>query len=106
MGFDHAEVGGALLKEWKLPASLEESVRFHHQPSRAARFPLESSITHVADLITNALELGTSGERLVPALDRGAWDEIGLSASIVGSMTQQMVQQQKDTADLFLEEVR
>ncbi|HBK80767.1 MAG TPA: HD family phosphohydrolase, partial [Nitrospinae bacterium] len=51
MSYDHADVGGLLLSEWRLPKSLEDAVRFHHRPGRSRQFPLESSITHVADLI-------------------------------------------------------
>ena len=35
MGFDHAEVGGALLEAWGLPAVLVEAVRYHLQPEKA-----------------------------------------------------------------------
>ena len=105
MSYDHADVGGLLLSEWRLPKSLEDAVRFHHRLGRSRQFPLESSITHVADLITNALEMGTSGEHFVPALEVSAWVEIGLSASVIGPLTQQMDQQFHDTANLFLEDI-
>ncbi len=35
LGFDHAEVGGALLEAWGLPAVLVDSVRYHLQPENA-----------------------------------------------------------------------
>jgi HD-like signal output (HDOD) protein len=34
-GFDHAMVGEALLRSWNLAHSLEEAVRWHHQPLEA-----------------------------------------------------------------------
>ncbi len=34
-GFDHAEVGGALLKKWNLPPLLCQAVRFHLYPDQA-----------------------------------------------------------------------
>ena len=34
-GFTHAEVGACLMESWKLPVSLVQSVRFHHQPAAA-----------------------------------------------------------------------
>lgn len=34
-GFDHAMVGEALLRSWNLARSLEEAVRWHHEPSQA-----------------------------------------------------------------------
>lgn len=86
MSYDHADVGGLLLKEWKLPRSLENAVMYHHRPNRATHLPAEAGITHIADLVTNALELGTSGKRLVPTLDAQAWEGLGLKASILGPM--------------------
>lgn len=35
LGFDHAQVGGALLEAWGLPAVLVDSVRYHLQPEKA-----------------------------------------------------------------------
>jgi len=35
LGFDHAQVGGALLEAWELPKVLVDSVRYHLQPEKA-----------------------------------------------------------------------
>lgn len=51
IGYDHAAVGGALLRAWELPESLEEAVAFHHSPSSATRYPAEAAIVHFADII-------------------------------------------------------
>jgi len=82
-GFDHAHVGHALLELWKLPPSLREAVLLHHHPERAQRFPVEAAVVHVADLITNALGLGSSGENLVPPVVPEAWETIGLSPAMI-----------------------
>jgi len=82
-GFDHSHVGHALLELWKLPPSLREAVLLHHHPERAQRFPVEAAVVHVADLITNALGLGSSGENLVPPVVPEAWERIGLSPAMI-----------------------
>lgn len=69
LGFDHAQVGGALLKEWNLSESLVEAVAFHHDPSQAALFPVEAAILHVADIVAYDLKLGSSGQPGTPPLD-------------------------------------
>lgn len=104
MGFDHADVGGLLLKKWRLPSSLEKPVKYHHCPSRAPEYKNDSAIVHVADLIANAMEMGSSGERLVPPLDELSWDGLGLSSSILRPLTKQVDQQYSDTVDLLLED--
>jgi len=103
LGYDHAEAGGLLLGHWRLPKSLEEAVRFHHAPSLSRQYPLESGMTHVADLIANALQTGSSGEHLVPVLDSKAWEGLDLSISILPPVIQQMEQQFTNTVTLFLE---
>ncbi len=35
LGFDHAEVGAALARAWRLPEILCETIAWHHQPERA-----------------------------------------------------------------------
>jgi HD-like signal output (HDOD) protein len=35
LGFDHAHLGYYAMKEWKIPSSIYELVRFHHNPSGA-----------------------------------------------------------------------
>ncbi len=88
-GFDHAHVGHALLELWKLPPSLREAVLLHHHPERAQRFPVEAAVVHVADLITNALGLGSSGENLVPPVVPEAWEKIGLSPAMIPDVVEE-----------------
>ncbi len=74
LGFDHAQLGGALLRKWDLPKVHQEVVEFHHDPSGALLFPFEVAHCHLADIIANTLKLGCSGESaIVPELDEHAW---------------------------------
>jgi HD-like signal output (HDOD) protein len=49
--FDYADVGGELLKSWKLPASLYETVANHVYLKRDAPFSLDSAIIHIANIL-------------------------------------------------------
>lgn len=93
IGFDHAAAGGALLRRWKLPASLEEAAAFHHDPGRASRFPLESALVHVADVLSHALHDGDGGEGAVPPLDAAAWARLQLSTDVLGAALDQAQRQ-------------
>ncbi len=71
-GYDHAELGAALLKEWGLPDSLVEPVRYHHIPSQAQNFITESSLLHLANVVANQIvPLFPSKANLV--LDEKVW---------------------------------
>ena len=77
-GFDHAILGGLLLKEWKLPTKLIETTLCHHVPSKAKEFVAEAANIHVANILANALQTGSTGEVLVPPLAPAAWDLLGV----------------------------
>jgi len=104
IGFDHATVGSALLQAWNLPASLEEVVAFHHAPQKALRYPIETAIVHVADIITHTMELGSSGERLVPHLNSEAWEKVGLPASLLPATLGQVEKQFHDATQMILQD--
>jgi HD-like signal output (HDOD) protein len=90
LGFDHAQVGEALLSQWNMPPSLRESVHFHHQPRRADRFPLEAAAVHLGDIMAIALGIGSAGERFVPPLSPEGWSTMGLDASLLGPAVEEV----------------
>ncbi|MHB8123043.1 MAG: HDOD domain-containing protein [Desulfuromonadaceae bacterium] len=97
LGFDHAELGGALLKKWKIPSSIGEPVAFHHRPSSAEQFRLETALIHFSDIICQAMEFGQGAEWGVPPLDEPAWERLGLSPHVLGSVLKQSESQIAET---------
>jgi HD-like signal output (HDOD) protein len=102
VGFTHAVVGGVLLQTWKLPGSLEEVVMFHHNPRAATKFPMETAVVHVADIVAHTMELGANGERYVPPLDTEAWNRLNLSANAISTVIEQVDRQYQDTIHTVL----
>jgi len=93
LGFDHGQVGEALLDQWNMPASLREAVHYHHTPGRATRFPVETSAIHAADVMANALALGHGGERFVPPLSPEAWEGLGIDVALLPSAVEELERQ-------------
>jgi putative nucleotidyltransferase with HDIG domain len=81
LGDSHGDIGGALMAAWNLPLTLRDSIVMHHRPM-AAEDPRKAGIVHLADIVINAVGIGTSGERFVPRLDPQTWDILGLPADI------------------------
>lgn len=102
LGFDHGDVGGALLRAWDLPARLEEPVACHHKPSAAARYSMEAAIVHLADIISHALEIGHSAEDCVAPLDTRAWETIAIPVSQLSSIVNQIDRQLPDAVQMFM----
>jgi len=86
MGYDHGEVGAALLASWRLPDSLIEAVRYHHFPLEAEQHRLETAIVHLADVIACAVHDPAAESGRVPPLEPRAWDLVGLSTDIMESL--------------------
>ncbi len=83
MGYDHAQIAGRVLQGWSYPASLVQAVEHHHVPMLASAFQLEACVIHVADHLVSAMQLGCSGERLIPPLDMPAWKRIGMTIDLI-----------------------
>lgn len=80
LGFDHGEVGAALLDAWQLPGALIEAARSHHDPQRSNAFPLETAIVHLADAIACAVHDPVVETGRVPPMESAAWALLGLPA--------------------------
>jgi len=79
-GFNHAEVGGILLRKWDLPAHVCDAVEFHHSPQTAQDSTLSAAIVHIASVLAGG------GAELADqlCLDREvaeeAWEILGKSS--------------------------
>lgn len=79
LGFDHAEVGGVLLKEWNMPESLCNSVMYHHRPKAAMEPTIEICIVHIANVLTIRAEHGITQNNLAPPIEDIALKMTGLT---------------------------
>ncbi len=77
-GFDYAEVGGDVMQKWDLPQSLWETTKYHIEPSKAEKYPLETSLLHIASILcrTEAHDDFDQGSLKV---DPFAWNVTGLT---------------------------
>ena len=104
LGFDHAELGGKLLENWNLPARLVESVRCHHQPSKAKNHIEEAAVVNLADGIAYSMKIGCSGESFLPPLEPKSWEQVGLPESIYLPMIKEKIEVQfEDVAGILLQ---
>jgi hypothetical protein len=90
------------MQNWKLPVILEQALGYHHQPTLAQNL-LEASIVHIADILINALMIGTSGERFVPPVIPEVWTELKLPAEIFIQSVQLVDRQVEEVIRNFTE---
>ncbi len=101
LGFTHAHVGWLLLKTWNLPETHSEAVRFHHQPGRTKNYPMETAIVHMADVITNVIRVGRSGDIAVPPMVTEAWDRLDINTDALPAILSEAEEQVNDLARVF-----
>lgn len=53
LGTDHAELGGELMRRWKLPPEITAAVRYHHQLEAAAPYQQLTAAVQVGNLIAH-----------------------------------------------------
>lgn len=103
IGFDHADVGGELARQWHLPPMLEECIACHHDVQRAQRYPLETAVVHIANILALMAEVDTLDPADVSPVDPLAWQITGL---VAGEVIEPVVREaQKEIAEaekLFL----
>ena len=76
-GVDHAEIGAWLAEHWQLPAPLIASIRHHHDAGTASDEALVP-LLHVAEVLSNALDLGGRAENRVTSISSTACSRLGL----------------------------
>lgn len=86
MEFDHAQVGGELARQWKLPLMLAECIEFHHDVIAAQNFPREVALIHIANILALMAEVQTLELGDVSPIDPEAWEALGLKAGEVAEL--------------------
>lgn len=101
-GFDHAELGAAVLERWRLPQVMIEVVAGHHRPMLTATYARECADVHFSDLLVDALGYGAAGEAIVPPLDTHAWDLCGLPVGQLARIADALEHQVVELTDIFV----
>ena len=105
-GFDHSDVGKALLEAWGLPQSLSIPVGRHHTPSLGAAYRVECAVIHVASTVTDLLAIGAGVEGRSGPLDLQAWDATGLQAANLAEVVAGMDASLEPILDAFFPGMR
>jgi HD-like signal output (HDOD) protein len=96
MDFCHTDISRPLLEAWKFPEGLSNMINFHHNPMEFPN-PLEPAIIHLADNLTNAMEIAQGGMYVLPGVDEQAWEILGIQADPVLRDAVEQCQEQIDT---------
>lgn len=101
LGFDHTEVANLLLTGWNFPKAITTAIVNHHDPQSAAS-PKEAAIIQIADNLTNAVEISRGGMYVLPGIQAGAWEGLGLNVSELVGIVDQFDEHIEEVLGAFL----
>ncbi|OGS73075.1 MAG: phosphohydrolase, partial [Gallionellales bacterium GWA2_60_142] len=105
MGFDHAQVGAELARQWNLPSLLQECIGFHHSVCDAEHYPREVALVHIANILAQMAEIDTLDQEDVTAVDAHAWEMCGIErgAEIVELVVREAQEEIVELEKLFID---
>ena len=101
LGIDHAELGGIIAADWKLPAGIGSGIEFHHRPAEAPdeEGRVLASFVALADAVTHHIGAGCGESQ--PKLPPDAIRRIGITRESVAKLCKATVNQLEETLAVF-----
>lgn len=103
LGFDHATLGGMLLRKWNFPFVLVSAVLQHHEPKREQKEP-EAALVHCAETIATALGIGSSGEFFVQPPNPEVWASMNLSPDRMEEMIEDLDEELEEAFTILIDQ--
>lgn len=101
-GFDYSSVGSELLKLWKLPRILVQSVGQHNRPIEVSEFPTETSILHISSRIARMDEYTPELiDELIPS-QSPVWKLAGIRREILVDVLEQAEKQYQESLAILV----
>jgi len=98
----HEEIGGFLTEKWNLPLSLQNAVKYHHNPSPSHEHFMITAIVHFADILVRAMDFGNGGDNFIPSISDKVWKSIGLDTINFHTLLES-VSDEVDKASVFIQ---
>jgi HD-like signal output (HDOD) protein len=97
----HAEFGGRVLREWRLPPVIEDPVVQHHRPDECASHPLEASVCYLANRLSHRYGFGCEASPDAPVLDDPIAQKLGLTEAWLTDLDARAPELFKNASDAF-----
>jgi putative nucleotidyltransferase with HDIG domain len=77
-GFNHAEIAAEVCKKWNFPDSINDAIKYHHEPGKSDGNQL-AYILHMADFIAITGGIGYDNDDILFELEKGTMDHLNLT---------------------------
>ncbi|BDQ37444.1 hypothetical protein SYK_18040 [Pseudodesulfovibrio nedwellii] len=103
LGFDHATLGGMLLRKWNFPFVLVAAVLEHHHP-KISQKEAEPALVHCAETIATGLGIGSSGEFFVQPPNMDVWTSMGLTPERIDEMVEDLDEELEEAFQILIKQ--
>ncbi len=100
-GYDHAELAGFLLRQWRFPEPIVLGVGAHHPPF-SADSPREALLVHLADVLAHLLDVRHDSILAVPPLEADVCRRLGLEVEVLATTMDLAANEIEDTLEAFM----
>ncbi|WFS62008.1 HDOD domain-containing protein [Pseudodesulfovibrio thermohalotolerans] len=102
LGFDHATLGGMLLRKWNFPYVLVSAVLEHHHPKPGHK-EAEPLLVHCAETLATGLGVGSSGEFFVQPPSPEAWASMNFTPEQMDEMVEDLDEELEEAFSILLD---
>jgi HD-like signal output (HDOD) protein len=104
LGMDHCKAGQILAEKWKLPNGLQDAILLHHTGIKANQSNKLLASVHIADILATALDLGKSGDQIIPEPNIKVWEIINLPKGFFAAIKKKLIEDFNQTVSVMLSE--
>jgi len=104
IGFSHYTIGSYIIDRWNFPEHLSKTVLFINNPMLSGDDEITVrlvSIVHIGNIISRALNIGHSGDAIMPRLNRKSWDLLGLKTNQLEEIMENTLKEFKNASDFL-----
>lgn len=101
-GVDHAAAGSLLAEKWKLPPSIQKTVRYHHDFNGSEINNLLLCSIYIADIYANAIGLGFDGSPIISQPSNVVWNTVKLKPGYIKSISKKLREDYNHTIKIIL----
>lgn len=101
LGISHPLAGQMLAEKWRLPKEIQNVIKNLYIGTVNDRYNEMVGIIHVSTIMASMLELGSSGDFVVPKINRQIWNDMKLPEEFFANNYQKMVHEYQDISNLL-----
>ncbi|PKL82309.1 MAG: hypothetical protein CVV24_10730 [Ignavibacteriae bacterium HGW-Ignavibacteriae-3] len=89
-GNDHSMAGYLLAEKWKLPASIQSTVKNHHNFKESDKGNLLLGSIYISNIYAKAIGLGNDGYSIISRPVENVWDTVKLNPGYIRSISKRI----------------